>query len=274
MNKNETDVDSHFEFGANWASYALMIDDERIAEAERGLERLLGRGTIVGCAFLDIGCGSGVHALAAGRLGARRVVAIDVDPQSVATARDLLHARGETFAYEIMTQSVLDVSGETVGEFDVVYSWGALHHTGAMHEAIRRAAACVKSQGLFAIALYRKTPFCGLWRAEKRWYKQAPRAMQRIARGIYAAAMWAAFTATGRNFRVYLNAYKGSRGMDYWHDVHDWLGGYPYESISPGEVERVMRELGFEHVRSFVRNGGSGLIPGCDEYVYRREDQS
>jgi 2-polyprenyl-3-methyl-5-hydroxy-6-metoxy-1,4-benzoquinol methylase len=271
MNKDETDVDSHFEFGANWASYALMIDDERIEEAERGLERLLGSGAIAGCAFLDIGCGSGVHSLAAGRLGARRVVAIDVDPKSVETARRLLEAQRETFAYEVITRSVLDISAENVGQFDIVYSWGALHHTGAMIEAIRHAAACVRDGGLFAIALYRKTPFCNMWRYEKRWYKQAPKVMQRVARGIYAASMWAAFTATGRNFRGYLNRYKGSRGMDYWHDVHDWLGGYPYESISPGEVEKMMRELRFEHVRSFVRSTGSTLMPGCDEYVYRRK---
>jgi len=272
MNKDETDVDSHFEFGANWASYALMIDDERIEEAERGLERLLGAGEIAGRTFLDIGCGSGVHSLAAGRLGAQRVVAIDVDPKSVDTARDLLDAHGETFRYEVMTRSVLDISDESVGQFDIVYSWGALHHTGAMNEAIRHAAACVKNGGLFAIALYRKTPFCNMWRAEKRWYKQAPKLLQRVARGVYAASMWTAFTATGRNFRGYLNSYKGSRGMDYWHDVHDWLGGYPYESISPGEFEKVMHELGFEHVRSFVRSEGRTLIPGCDEYVYRRKD--
>jgi 2-polyprenyl-6-hydroxyphenyl methylase/3-demethylubiquinone-9 3-methyltransferase len=265
-------VDSHFEFGANWASYALMIDDERIEEAERSLKRLLGSREILACAFLDIGCGSGLHSLAAGRLGARRVVAMDVDPNSVETARALLDAHPETFAYEVMIRSVLDISAECDGQFDIVYSWGALHHTGAMNEAIRRAAACVKDGGLFAIALYRKTPFCNMWRIEKRWYKQAPRVMQRAARGIYAASMWAAFTATGRNFRGYVNAYKGSRGMDYWHDIHDWLGGYPYESISPGEVEKVMRELGFEHVRSFIRAERSALIPGCDEYVYRRKD--
>ena len=73
---------SHFAFGQNWASYADLIDEERVAEAERGLVRLLGPDGVKGRTFLDIGCGSGLQAAAAIRLGAARVLALDIDPVS------------------------------------------------------------------------------------------------------------------------------------------------------------------------------------------------
>ncbi|MFX8620485.1 50S ribosomal protein L11 methyltransferase, partial [Acinetobacter baumannii] len=46
-----------------------------------------------GRSFLDIGCGSGLHALAAMRLGVARVVGVDIDPNSAATARHVLSER-------------------------------------------------------------------------------------------------------------------------------------------------------------------------------------
>jgi 2-polyprenyl-6-hydroxyphenyl methylase/3-demethylubiquinone-9 3-methyltransferase len=65
--------------------------------------------------------------------------------------------------------------------------------------------------------------------------------------------------------------YHSQRGMEFGHDVHDWMGGYPYESISAPEVEAFMRRIGFAHVRSFTSPLTIGLFgSGCDEYVYRR----
>lgn len=62
--------------------------------------------------------------------------------------------------------------------------------------------------------------------------------------------------------------------MDFLHDVHDWLGGFPYESISPKEVDTFMHALGFELIRRNVRKdmlSRTGILgSGCDEYVYRR----
>ena len=66
------DLSTHFAFGRNWASYSTIIDDARVAQAEDGLAQLLGREGLAGKTFLDIGCGSGLHAVAAARLGAAR----------------------------------------------------------------------------------------------------------------------------------------------------------------------------------------------------------
>ena len=63
------------------------------------------------------------------------------------------------------------------------------------------------------------------------------------------------------------------RGMEYLTDKRDWLGGYPYESVTPQELEAFMADRGFRCVRSFVRPGGFGLLgSGNDEYAFERMD--
>lgn len=262
---------TRFAFGDNWASYAALVDEERLAEAERGLVRLLGPDGLRGRTMLDIGCGSGLHAAAAGRLGAARIVAVDLDSWSVETTRAVLTRHAPLVSSEVRQADVFDLDPATAGHFDLVYSWGVLHHTGAMGEALGRAAAMVAPGGLFAFALYRRTRLCGVWRREKRWYAAARPSAQAMARRIYVALLRAKFAMTGGDFRTYVANYQSARGMDFRHDVHDWMGGYPYESISPAEVDGRMRTLGFEHVRSFTQTASLGLFgSGCDEYVYRR----
>ena len=264
------DAAPRFAFGDNWASYAALVDEERLVEAERALARLLADG-LNGRTLLDVGCGSGLHAAAAGRLGAARIVAIDLDARSVETTRAMLTRHAPHIPAEVRQADVLDLDPAAAGQFDVVYSWGVLHHTGAMHEAIARAAALVAPGGLFAFALYRRTRLCGLWAHEKRWYAAASPRAQAVARRIYMALLRTRFALTGGDFAGYVARYKSARGMDLAHDVHDWMGGYPYESITPAEVDDRMRKLGFEHVRSFTQARSLGLFgSGCDEYVYRR----
>ena len=109
------------------------------------------------------------------------------------------------------------------------------------------------------------------WAYEKRWYAAARPSVQAMARRIYVGLLRARFAVTGRDFATYVANYKGARGMDFLHDVHDWMGGYPYELITPAEVDDRMRKLGFEHVLSLTQPTSLGLFgSGCDEYVYRR----
>lgn len=266
--------ETHFAFGKNWIDYAHKIDPDRIHQAERDLQRLLGCERLDGRSFLDIGCGSGLHALAASRIGAARVVGIDIDADSVAASRWTLSRFAPGAACDIREGSILDTPSAVRGPFDVVYSWGVLHHTGNMRRAIAAAAALVADDGLLCVALYRKTPFCGMWRMLKPRYAAAtPRAQQR-ARHAYILARRCTMTLAGKNFRRYVERYGARRGMTFENDVHDWLGGYPYESISPRACRALLRELGFEPVRAFLgRQWGSlfGLFgSGCDEYVFKR----
>jgi 2-polyprenyl-6-hydroxyphenyl methylase/3-demethylubiquinone-9 3-methyltransferase len=270
-----TQPEAHFAFGKNWAAYAEKVTAAEIVEAERGLTQLLGTDRLNGQRFLDIGCGFGLHALAALRLGAREVVAVDLDPDNVATTRAMLerHAPPKT-AFRVEEVSVFDLRPEAMGTFDIVYSWGVLHHTGDMDRAMRCAAAMTEPGGRFAFA--RRIWMDWFWRREKRWYAHAFPTAQHRARAIYVALFRLRLWATGRNFARYVGDYHSNRGMDFYHDVHDWMGGFPYESILPKEVDVVMQALGFTAECIFTRKGkmlgrSLGIFgSGCDEYVYRR----
>lgn len=257
------DLETHFAFGRNWSSYAELIDETKIEGAKTGLTKLISREEISGRSFLDIGCGSGLHSLAAARLGAKSILACDLDPDSVKTAREVLKRHAGKVNWAVREVSVFDLEPPETSNFDIVYSWGVLHHTGDMDTAIRAAVARVAPGGLFAFALYRRTWLDGFWRREKRWYANASPRQQNWARIIFDRTYRAAKLLTGK---------KGAadRGMDYWHDLHDWLGGYPYESILAPEVDEMMQSLEFTKVRVFARGRVIGIFgSGCDEYVYR-----
>jgi 2-polyprenyl-6-hydroxyphenyl methylase/3-demethylubiquinone-9 3-methyltransferase len=244
-----------FAFGKNWASYSRLIDARAIEEAEKGLLRLIPREAIAGRSFLDIGCGSGLHALAAARLGAGAIVAIDIDPDSVATTNAVLSSNDTGVTWSAREQSVFDLEARTT--FDIVYSWGVLHHTGDMWKAIDRAASVVAPNGLFIFALYRTTRSDAFWKREKRWYARASTPAQAVARWCFIAAYRLAYLG---QFRDYVANYKSMRGMDFHHNVHDWLGGYPYETTLAPEVEARMRSLGFRAERVFAQGKTRGLL--------------
>jgi 2-polyprenyl-6-hydroxyphenyl methylase/3-demethylubiquinone-9 3-methyltransferase len=264
-----TELATHYEFGRNWAEYAARLPEKAVDEAIAGLARLIPPVELAGRSLLDVGCGSGLHALAALRLGAARVHGIDIDPDSVGTARQLLTRFAPGEAWTLEQRSVFDSAG--LGRFDIVYSWGVLHHTGDMACAVRMAADRVRPGGLLCLALYRRTPMCRFWRAEKWAYTNAPSPLRRIVELGYITAFKASLAVTGRSHRDYVAQYVQQRGMEWMTDVRDWLGGYPYESISEAEMLAMAQRLGLTPVRRFCRKPGLGLLGnGCDEYVFAR----
>ena len=267
------DLSSHFAFGQNWASYSTIIDEARVAEATRGLVRLLGEGGLAGKSFLDIGCGSGLHAVAAARLGASRIVAVDLDPVAVETTRAVLRQHAPQISVRRPSAQRVRARAGDVRPLrrGLFLGRAAPHRRDARGVAARGADG--GAGGRVAFALYHRTRMCGFWRREKRWYAAASPRAQRAARAVYTALLRLRFGLTGGDFRAYVANYQSRRGMDFAHDVHDWMGGYPYESISAPEVEIFMRRIGFAHVRSFTSPLTIGLFgSGCDEYVYRRMD--
>jgi SAM-dependent methyltransferase len=267
------DVSTHFSFGENWRNYAAHIDASAIAEAEKGLLKLIAPEHLHNSRFLDIGCGSGLHSLAALRLGVAEVVAIDLDLNSVETARNVLNLHAPVAKFDVKQLSVFDQKLSELGKFDIVYSWGVLHHTGDMWVAVDKAAGCVKPGGIFVLALYQKRLTCGAWKIEKRLYTNSPPFIQSIVKGLFCGAFMLGLLVTGRNPMKYVRNYKSARGMNFFNDVHDWLGGYPYESATPAEVEEHLACNNFEKLRSFPIKKGFGLFgTGCAEYTFRKND--
>lgn len=258
-------AETRFRFGANWQAFRReALTEERVLEAERGLDRLVGRRNIEGKTFLDIGSGSGLHSLAAMRLGASRVVSFDYDADSVECTRALQAERGDA-KWEVMQGSVLDEAFvRSLGKFDVVYSWGVLHHTGDMWRAIDLATVPVGEKGLFAIAIYNKVKgklgvfSSESWAKIKHAYSAGSPRRQKAMLAAYVTWQLGA-TATSANVLRAIREYKSHRGMSWMHDARDWLGGYPYEYATEQELVDFVEARGFRALRTIpVAGNGWG----------------
>ncbi|MDX1967800.1 MAG: class I SAM-dependent methyltransferase [Planctomycetaceae bacterium] len=281
-----------FEFGANWRRFLATLTEERIGAAMMSLQRVFGDDGLRGRTFLDIGSGSGLFSLAAYRLGAR-VHSFDYDADSVACTAYLREREGaDAERWCVERGSVLDAEYLTrLGAFDVVYSWGVLHHTGDLWRAIEFASQRVAPGGEFLIAIYNdQGVWSRIWTGIKRAYGMLPRwlrpayvavvgggwALQRgllkvllITGGMLVRALtlrnpWERWTRAQQD----LAASQRRRGMLFWYDLVDWIGGYPFEVSTPEGVFRFVRDRGFTLVDLTTCGGGLG----CNEFVFRRNE--
>lgn len=262
----------HFEFGKNWDLYSRQIDISHIESSKRELVDLIQIESLQGMTVLDIGSGSGVHSLAMMLLGCKDLIALDYDVHSVSTTKRILSGKTLQGEFNVIRADILKDIPEIDGcTFDLVYSWGVLHHTGDMMKAIERSIVYVKPGGLIALALYRKTLFCPLWRVEKLLYSRSPKILQNLMQKVYefAFALGIKFK-TGQSLSEYKGSYFQKRGMEFSRDVHDWLGGYPYESIEPNFLINFMEKSGFTLVNSRIAKRQIGLMgSGCDEFLFQ-----
>ena len=263
-----SELEARFAFGRNWSAFLTSVNEAHIEKSCQAIRDLVGLADLRGKRFLDIGCGSGLSSLAALRLGAE-VFSFDFDTDSVLASRTLKQRfSGMDSRWRIEQGSVLDerfLSG--LGSWDVVYSWGVLHHTGSMWQAVENAARLVAPEGRFALALYNDQGYISdRWRRIKRNYVS-----QRWMRPFLIAAsfiqIWGwpllldlKHLQPGRSWREYGR----ERGMSAWHDLVDWVGGYPFEVAKPEEVFDFCRARGFTLERLITRQGR-----GCNEFCFR-----
>lgn len=270
--RHETEITAgeRFEFGENWRRFLALLDPSRIEVAVGSLRDMLEVDSLAGKTFLDAGSGSGLFSLAARRLGAS-VVSFDYDPQSVACTAEL---RARFFPddpqWTISQGSVLDEEFvRSLGTFDVVYSWGVLHHTGNMWRAMELVQQLVRPGGELFIALYNDQGMRStIWRRLKRTYCSGTAGrwlVTALCVPYFVARQFVSDAVRGRNPLSYYRSYRQSRGMSVVRDWHDWLGGYPFEVTTPTSTFDFYRARGFTLKRLKTTNG-----LGCNEFVLSR----
>jgi SAM-dependent methyltransferase len=250
-----TDTEKRFDFGKNWKQFVQKsFSQERVEASKRHILEFLKVSHLHGLTFLDIGCGSGLHSLAALQAGAASIVSFDRDPKSVEATRVLYRIAGQPTNWQILQGSVLDEAFMgSLGRADVVYSWGVLHHTGDVWRATRSAAGRVKDGGLFYIALYSADvqidPPPQFWLDVKQKYNSSSWFTKRRMELWY---IWrfdsGPRTRHLRRFLARTLRYKQNRGMSRLTDIRDWLGGWPMQFVYDAEAIQFCKQLGFELV--------------------------
>jgi len=271
----EVEQGERFEFGRNWSKFLELLNEERITKAEESLCEMLEMETLEGKSFLDIGSGSGLFSLAARRLGAK-VHSFDFDTSSFECTRELRRRFFKNDESWVVEQgSALDREYiESLGKFDIVYSWGVLHHTGSMWEGLGNASYAVKTEGTLFVAIYNDTGSqARRWKTIKQTYCKLPKPLKTpfAILTILPEEARRMASATIRlkplEYFAFWKNYTNSRGMNYWYDIIDWVGGYPYEVAAPDEIFEFYKEKSFELRK--LKCGGVGL--GCNEFVFKKK---
>ncbi len=256
-----------FKFGENWQQFLENLTDRKIDEARIALVNFLETSDLQGLSFLDIGCGSGLHSYAAHTMGAKPIVSFDYDPASADACRALKNTKApDAESWSIFQDDILHPMQPVLQkEYDLVYSWGVLHHTGSLWQAIKNAADRVKVGGRLHIALYNKHWTSPFWKQIKATYCRSPRGLQNSMLRFYAGYEWTKLVLKGRNPQRYISSYNKERGMDWLTNLRDWLGGYPYEYATPAEVIAFVGEHHLELVKCLPNNG-----TGCSEFLFKK----
>lgn len=249
-----------FTFGKNWQDFnARYLNEQRVALAKKSLQDFLRVKDLKGKTFVDVGTGSGVYSLAAHQLGAEKIVSFDVDQGCVECCKKLREEAGAPANWTVLHGSALDKRFiDSLGTFDVVYSWGVLHHTGSMWEAIGNVFGLVAPGGVFFLAIYNKADGICLypdgrfgssrfWLFVKKCYAALPALLQRCVDYACMAVLFLGYIVTLRNPMRVIRSHTDvfNKGMSWETIITDWLGGLPYEYATVAEIFHFAHERGF-----------------------------
>ncbi len=265
----EVSAGQRFEFGKNWQRYRVAsFDQAKLEAAKASVVKMLG--DLRGRSFLDVGSGSGLFSLAAAQLGAI-VRSFDYDPDSVECARLLKQCFApEKSDWLIEQGSVLDACFlRSLPQFDVVYAWGVLHHTGDMWAALDKVIGLVKPTGQLWLAIYNdQGEATYVWKLVKRIYNRG-RIGKALVLGLGVPFLTIrTMLADLVRRRKPLSRYReqGGRGMAAFTDTIDWLGGWPFEVAKPEQIFDFYNQRGFT-LRTLRTCAGRA---GCNEFLFAK----
>ena len=172
--------------------------------------------------FLRPGPGSGIHSLAAVRLGAARVASFDYDLKSVACTAEMKRRFAPMANWQVEAGSALDEQYlRSLAQFDVVYSWACS----------TIPAQCGKSLDLITIPAKEHLVIClyadqgavsRLWRSLKRSYVADPWSCPAVTLASFITLWLPKLLLSPHHVISDWKNWKVKRGISAWHDIVDW----------------------------------------------------
>lgn len=253
-----------FLFGKNWQNFSkFALNEDKVDQGRKAFQELFGDISFKGKKFLDIGFGQGLAIHFAGESGAE-CMGIDIDSENLKAIKET----NRFFKLElpqVKIQSILEEPfvEEHRQQFDIVHSWGVLHHTGDMERALEHAAQLVKPGGIFVMAIYNRHWSSLAWWWIKKIYNMSPEWMKGLMISVfYPIIYFAKWLVTKKNPKDKL------RGMDFYYDVIDWVGGFPYEYASLEEITNKIEQKGFICKKTIPAN----VPTGCNEFLFVKKN--
>lgn len=111
---------------------------------------LMGLADLSGKRVLEIGCGMGLHAEMLTRAGAR-LVAVDLSETSIAATRARFSLKRLDADIRLADAERLDLPD---GAFDMVWSWGVIHHSARTGRAVREIERVLAPGGPARLMVY------------------------------------------------------------------------------------------------------------------------
>ncbi len=194
---------------------------------------------------LDAGCGTGIFAHIFADKGARQVVAIDISKQSLTKGKGLSRQVKKNLSFGLADLLALPFQQET---FDIVWCWGAAHHTTQPERALQQLAAVVKPGGTLLLALYRKAWLTGIHDFFRRQLKNTPVSWQRPLARCLSIVLEPMVRLMRRRDKL--------RGGEKFEElVLDWFFNPLRHHLDPEPVLKLLGAQGFQ-IERFIPAAG------------------
>ena len=262
-------TDEKFTFGLNWLDYVTNRVDEKIIEnAGESIDEWLNENNMLeGKDVIDIGCGSGLSSLCFIRRKVKSLTSVDIDNNCIVATNKLfnIYSDGIPENMNLVNGSILDDElCENLGTFDIVYSWGVLHHTGNMWKAIENTIKLVKPNGYLCIALYSNVKRYADDLKAKELYNSANKQGKINYIADYVCTVKNQLIKSKQdpdNWNMIKN-----RGMNVYNDIVDWLGGIPYEVTTTTIIKDFCEKRGFKMIKCLDPPNKA-----CHEWLFKLE---
>ena len=203
-----------------WTKYIPEIKEQK-----KFLRNYIGLRNIKNKVILDAGCGTGIAAVCFKLLGAKEVYAIDYSEGALETARKLAKKHKVKIHFE--RQDLLNLKIKK--KFDVIHSFGVLHHTADCRKAFDNLIKLLKPKGKFYVALYLRTPLT--------FFQQSARFVLRKLPKQY----WIPVSRFIKNIFVWGNK-RTKRGFDDEGDMLDWFFVPHRTHHTPRQIKKWFKE--------------------------------